>query len=128
MSVTMYEKPQWTLYAHHANWNRDRGIGRPDTTLPAGWKRFYMIGETPRSWVLSESPTMGTHIKMCRKKMTGKVDGYTVRFFWSMDDGILYEERYSLAEEVRFMTDIETLKKVAELLGYDVRDFKLVKE
>lgn len=81
------------------------------------WREEKVVGETPRAWITE-----------CGTKVPKKGAGSRV-FAFSEEEisraAYVQENRYWIAEKVGRLTDYDTLKKVAECIGYQQPDAKL---
>jgi hypothetical protein len=84
------------------------------------WFDKTITGETKQSWVIGE--VWSTH-KVLKKDLTENQGAYGRRQWFTSEgrDNYLWIHNHAprMAEAVRTITDIELLKQIAELIGYN---------
>ena len=83
-----------------------RGIGGP--IWREHWVKVEIVGETPKNWITNY---FGRKVP----KKGGKGIAFSEN---DIDREAFLMQRYKIAEEVKLCTDYDTLKKVADMLGY----------
>lgn len=103
--------------------------GRHDKTYEehlARWTEYEIVGETRVSWIAKQ----GTWGEVKIDKKTEQCRGETqiakstdeIRKRW--EDEKWSDARFRMGNEIRFVKDIDVLRKVADLIGFDPFDEK----
>lgn len=97
--------------------------GRHDRTYEehlARWSEYEIVEETRGSWIARRGKWSEIKIdkktEQCHDKTRIAISVKEIRKRW--DDQQWIDSRYRIAENVQRTTDVELLKKIADLVGY----------
>jgi len=106
----------WFFDVNHRVHEKDKG-GRPSLVYREQWRPRDVIGETSRSWLV------GHKYDPTKLPKSGKWPAGWARTTQQVEDDVwVCHHRYRIGNCVTSCYDAATLRKVAELIGYEAKE------
>jgi hypothetical protein len=112
------------LYGTHTNFGRHLKAREGENPLPRHWQKFYVVGETERSYIVATSPESEVTAKVDKKTMqTANRNPFAIHavvFLHTLEEVAVLEHKRKIFAEAQYRLSLKDVKELADKIGYEL--------